>query len=97
MITETIQLLGLKAKDRVTGYEGVITTTSFDLYGCVQVALTPAAKEGAEEIKFGHWFDVNRVEIKCEDRVMPVPDFDAKGTVPAKYDNGAAPKPPMGV
>lgn len=30
-----IDLLGLKAEDKVTGFKGVITTLSFDLYGCV--------------------------------------------------------------
>jgi hypothetical protein len=58
MITETIDLLGCKGKDKVTGYEGIISSVSFDLYGCVQLALTPPAKKGETELKHGHWFDI---------------------------------------
>lgn len=98
MITETIDLMGLKAKDKVTGFEGVITSVSFDLYGCVQVALTPLAKPKAEELKHGHWFDVARVDVKDEkSRVMPVPDFKAMATKPENFEHGASPKPRPGI
>lgn len=95
MIDETIALLGRVASDKVTGFRGVITSASFDLYGCVQVALTPPAPADGQELKHGHWFDVNRVQVSA-DRVMPVPDFDAKGDQPENYTHGAAIKPAMG-
>ena len=41
MIKEAINMLGRKAKDRVTGFEGVISSVSFDLYGCVCGIITP--------------------------------------------------------
>lgn len=95
MITETINLLGHKATDRVTGFSGVITSVCFDLYGCVQASITPPAKEDAEEIKFGHWFDVNRLEV-AEETVMPVPDFEAKATTIADFKQGPAEKRVLG-
>ena len=41
-------LLGMKGKDVVTGFKGVITSLSFDLYGCVQAVINPRKmdKEG---------------------------------------------------
>lgn len=69
-------MLGRKAEDRVTGFKGIITSLSFDLYGCIQVVLTPPA-DRKDGIVDGHWFDVNRIEIKNEKPIMPVPDFDS--------------------
>ncbi len=69
-----LKLLGLKGKDLVTGYEGVITSVSFDLYGCVQVVVTPPIKDGKKEA--GDWFDVNRIKILDNKPVMITPDFD---------------------
>ncbi|MBD2842680.1 hypothetical protein [Erythrobacter rubeus] len=91
MIKSTIELLGLRATDRVSGLEGVIDSVCFDLYGCVQVSLAPKAKDG--EVPNGRWLDVNRVEVS-EDRVMPAPDFDGKGKTPDTYDQGPAMKAP---
>lgn len=54
-------LLGQKAKDKVTGFEGIITGRAQYLYGCDQYCLVPPAKEG--EIKRAEWFDEGRLEI----------------------------------
>lgn len=92
MIQETINLMGRKAKDKITGFSGIITSTSFDLYGCAQLALMPSTdKDG--KLGEGHWFDTNRIELIGEDRVMPVPTFDHV-TLPQQYDKGPAEKPP---
>ena len=91
MIQKTINYLGLRATDRVTGLKGVVTSVCFDLYGCVQVAIDPPANLEKGETAPGRWFDVNRVELDMEsDRVMPVPDFDARADDPADYGQGAA-------
>ncbi len=91
MITATIDLLGYRAKDKVTGLEGVVSSVCFDLYGCVQAALTPPAKEGT--VPSGHWFDVQRLEVSTV-RVMTPPDFNARAAIPAEYDSGPAEKAP---
>lgn len=73
-----LDLLGQKVRDRVTGLEGVVTTISYDLYGCVQAIVTPKAKEG--ETRSSAWFDTHRLVVLNEKRVMPLPDFgEVKG------------------
>lgn len=83
------EVLGCKARDRVTGFEGVITTLSFDLYGCVQYILSPPMNSSGE-IPQGAWFDVNRVEVLNYVPVMKQPDF-CKGYV-AEGRKGASNK-----
>jgi len=92
IVEKTNAMLGLKAKDKVTGFKGVITSVCFDLYGCIQVAITPPAKSDADDLKNGHWFDINRI-IASTDRVMDSPNFDAKGTTPQDYSHGPSVKP----
>jgi len=79
-----VNKLGYKAKDQVTGFAGVVTSVSFDLYGCIQYVLTPPAGENGKQ-EGGRWYDALRIQITGKKRVMEVPDF-----VP---DKGPAPKP----
>lgn len=85
-----LNLLGKKAKDAVTGFSGVISTMSFDLYGCVQAVITPPVDEKGE-IKNGKWMDVTRLIITDEEPVMALPDF-SKGYI-AEGKKGCADKP----
>lgn len=58
---ETIQL-GQKGRDRVTGFEGIVTGVCNYLSGCNQALLVPrVGADGA--YRAGEWFDVQRVEI----------------------------------
>jgi hypothetical protein len=53
---------GKKAKDKVTGFEGVITAKCFYMYGCAQSLLTPKVdKDGKKQD--GNWFDEGRIEV----------------------------------
>lgn len=90
-VNEHIDLLGLEVSDAVTGFSGVVTTLSFDLFGCIQAVVTPKAKDG--EVKGGNWFDVNRLEITNNTPVMELPDF-SKGYV-AEGRKGPAEKPAL--
>lgn len=54
--------LGLKAKDKITGFEGIIIGKCEYLTGCNQYGLTPKSKEG-EKILSTEWFDEGRIEI----------------------------------
>ena len=90
-VNEHIDLLGLQVRDAVTGFEGVVTSVSFDLYGCIQTVVQPKA-EGAE-IKDARWFDVTRLEVINPTPVMQWPDFSA-GYV-AEGRKGPAEKPTM--
>ena len=53
--------LGVKAKDKVTGFKGIITGRAQYLYGCDQYVIVPEVnKEGNAE---GAWFDEGRIEV----------------------------------
>lgn len=99
-----IDMLGFKYRDRVTNYEGVGSTVSFDLYGCVQIALTPPAKKdkatGEQTSVDGRWFDASRLERVGKERVMDVPNYerfdlpiDAQPIKAAQHPAGPAEKP----
>ena len=66
--------LGLEAEDKVTGFKGIVTTLSFDLYGCIQVIVSPKAAEDGR-IPHGEWFDIARLRILSDEPVMESPDY----------------------
>lgn len=84
-----INNLGRKATDKVTGITGVISSVSFDLYGCIQYLVTPQAKEGREQGE-SYWLDVVRLDVH-DYRVMDTPNYD-QGYV-AEGNKGFADKP----
>lgn len=65
-------LLGLKVRDRVTNFTGIATSLSFDLYGCVQVAVDAGFDKGGD-MRRAHWFDINRLEVVNKRPVMERP------------------------
>ncbi len=89
-VTKHIELLGRKVTDKVTGFQGVISTMSFDLYGCVQAVVSPPVNEAGEK-KAGEWFDITRLDLSDEPRVMELPDFSEGYIVEGK--KGCADKP----
>lgn len=75
-LKQHLDLLGYRARDCVTGFEGVVASVTFDLYGCIQAILNPGMQQDG---KLGdpQWFDVNRLEIINDwPRVMEAPKFD---------------------
>ena len=89
-IKKHLNMLGLPAVDKVTGFKGVISLISFDLYGCVQGIITPRVdKDG----KYGdpRWFDIDRLKIVDFKPVMKRPDFIFG--LAAKGDKGPEMKP----
>lgn len=89
-IQEHLSLLGKRCVDKVTGMRGVVTSVSFDLYGCIQAILHPGIDENG---KMGEqvWFDIARLDPLYEIPVMDPPDFDF-GLV-AEGKRGPAEKP----
>lgn len=79
-MNDYMKLLGMKAKDRVTGASGVVTSLSFDLYGCVQAWLTPPVAKGGKQPDNGGWYDAKRLEVTAAKPVMEQPVFAAPGT-----------------
>ena len=75
-IGKHLELLGHKATDKVTGFKGVITTLSFDLYGCIQVVITAEVDKDGKSVD-GRWFDLARLKVTSKNPVMPLPPFDS--------------------
>lgn len=92
MIERHFEILGLKVRDRVTGFHGVATTLSFDLYGCIQVVITPAAKDSS--IPGGQWFDITRLEVISEDPVMNTPCYSSGYIAEGRKGSSDKPLPP---
>lgn len=74
-INQHLELLGKKVKDRVTGQSGVVTSISFDLYGCIQAIVHPGM-DSAGKMHEMLWFDVNRLAITDPIPVMERPLFE---------------------
>ena len=85
-------LLGLRVKDKVTGFKGVCTSVSYDLYGCVQVIINPGCDDAGKPMD-GGWYDVNRIEIILPDVVMTPPEFNYEEEKPAPEPHGPERKP----
>jgi hypothetical protein len=91
ILSRHVEILGKKVRCKVTGFEGVASSVCFDLYGCVQVAVSPPIKDG--DIKDGRWFDIQRLDIVTAERVMPVPSFESLLTADGVHAHGPAEKP----
>jgi hypothetical protein len=84
---KTDPLFGKKAKDKVTGFSGIIIGKCEYLYGCTQYGISPEAKDG--KVNDTHWFDEGRIEI-IDNGVRPE-------EVKAKKNGGPSTDAPKGV
>lgn len=90
-VKKHLNLLGMKVEDKVTGFKGVVSSISFDLYGCVQAIVNPGAdKDGKLR---GGWrqVGVSRLALASDEPVMDRPDFEYGPQAEGKQ--GAAEKP----
>jgi len=72
-----MDLIGLKVEDKVSGQKGVVTSISYDLYGCIQASITPKTQEAkGEEMMCMFWYDISRLKILSKKPVMKVPEFE---------------------
>lgn len=53
---------GVRAKDKITGFEGTVTGHSDFITGCDQYFLQPTVDEKGAK-REGQWFDENRIEV----------------------------------
>ena len=51
--------LGKKVRDKITGFEGTLVGEARYLYGCNQLCVAPAVKEG--NFQESRWFDDGRL------------------------------------
>jgi hypothetical protein len=54
--------LGDKVRDRINGFEGIVTGRAVYLYGCVQVLVAPTKLAEDGKCPDSVWFDEDRVE-----------------------------------
>ena len=74
-VQKHMELLGMKATDKVTGFKGVVTSVSFDLFGCIQAVLTPEAGEQGRQ-EDSRWYDVTRLRVTGKKPVMDLPNYE---------------------
>jgi hypothetical protein len=60
-LTTKMILLGQKAKDKITGFSGILVGRCQYITGCDQYGIAPPAKAGKTEST--QWFDEGRIEI----------------------------------
>ncbi len=80
-----MELLGHRVRDVVTGFEGIVESISYDLYGCIQVDIRPPMPKDWDGKDFpnGRWFDAKRLKVLSTNPVMAVPVFEWKEQGPA--------------
>jgi hypothetical protein len=71
-VMKALELLGLKVRDRVTGFTGVASSICFDLYGCIQAIVSPAVDDKGA-MPEGKWIDVSRLDVLDAAPVMEIP------------------------
>lgn len=91
-VQEHLKLLGMKAEDKVSGFKGVVSSISFDLYGCIQAVIAPTVDKDGKKGE-GHWFDIQRLKIITKKPVMKQPDFNMINSPIANGKKGPAEKP----
>jgi hypothetical protein len=89
-----LEWLGLEVEDCVTKVKGVVTSVTFDLYGCIQ-ALVNQGTDKDGKIRDSYWLDVNRLKIKNKKPVMKRPNFNDVKIADA--EKGPECKPTMGI
>jgi len=92
-VPQQLALLGRKAKDKITGLEGVIASISFDLSGCCQ-GLLNTGKDKDGKLRESYWFDTSRFNISPKSPVMEVGAvFTFNSTPDKEVAHGAISKP----
>ncbi len=83
-----LDLLGCTVTDKVTGVKGIAESISYDLYGCIHIAIRQPMNEKGE-MPDSRWFDAKRLTVSLVERVMPLPAFDDRVQEPGPADRPA--------
>ena len=75
LVKKHLDLLGYIVRDKASDYEGVVTSMSFDLYGCIQALVRPVSLDEKGKIQEGMWMDVSRISVISEEPLMDQPGF----------------------
>ncbi len=74
--------LGIKVKDKITGFTGIVTGMCDYLSGCNQALVQPTKCDGGKKPE-AHWFDIQRLSvvdkkaIRLDNTRTPGPDMEA--------------------
>lgn len=77
-----MELLGHEVQDCVTNVKGIVTSVSYELYGCIQCLVRPQAdmkkenKDVKETVDTAYWFDLKRLTVLSKKPVMTPPVFE---------------------
>jgi hypothetical protein len=80
---EHLSLLGHRVRDLITNFEGVVSSVSFDISGCIQAYVIAAMPNDKQELTKGGWFDTKRLLTLSE---MPLADQPSFVDVPGGQD-----------
>jgi hypothetical protein len=89
-IQKHFDLLGKRVTEKVTNFEGIVTSICFDLYGCIQVLVHPGTDKDNKLLE-QLWFDVSRINVLDDTPVMERPNYNFG--IQAEGKQGAAEKP----
>ena len=70
--------LGKTAKDRITGFKGIVTGIVYYISGCHQALLTPPIDKDGKR-RDGEWFDLQRLTVLKDKKIVldnEAPGFD---------------------
>jgi hypothetical protein len=62
-LSNTRVTLGVKARDTVTGFTGIVTSRIEWLTKCTQYCISPEATENGGKLPEGNYFDETRIEV----------------------------------
>lgn len=74
-VRANLQWLGLKVREKVTGFAGTVTSVSFDLYGCTHGLVTPPRNSDGKQ-EDSCWYDLKRLEDVGEGQRVLEPPAD---------------------
>jgi len=57
--------LGAKVRDRISGFEGIVTGRAEYLWGCVQILVNPGQVKDSQPVT-STWLDEDRCEVIAE-------------------------------
>jgi len=75
---------GVTVKDRITGFQGVVTGRTNYITGCNQIMVNPQKINTDGKLADSEWFDENRLQLLAEPRiVLGVPEVTGDGPMEA--------------
>ena len=75
-IKKHMDMLGHEVQDKVSDFEGIVISISFDLYGCIQALVRSRELQKDGTLKQGIWLDVSRLIVITKKPLMNPSNYD---------------------